>query len=396
MQRSAPLSEPQSDAADAAQSAVDFEDLFETAPCGYLSTDKDGRIARANQTFASWTGHAPTDLIGKRFSDLLPIAGKIFYETHFAPMLHIQGSFNEVALDIVAADGRRIPVLVNAIERRDSEGRPLFIRLTLFIAADRRAYEQGLLAARDEAQGAMAAERAESELREQFIAVLGHDLRNPLAAVASGVNMLGRESVSERGKKILGLMDASLVRAAKLIDNVLDFARGRLGGGITLDRDAKAPLEPVLRQIVAELRAIADGKTVEARYAIDEPVDCDRGRIGQLLSNLLGNALTHGSKGEAVRLDASTDGEMLRIAVANGGAAIPARAMAHLFEPFYRGDDDARKQGLGLGLHIASEIARAHGGTLTVRSDDRETCFTFEMPLETSVRVEALASSVAR
>lgn len=387
------MSDPQSDAATAAQSALDFEDLFETAPCGYLSTDKDGRIARANRTFAMWSGYETEDLVGKRFTDLLPVAGKIFYETHFAPMLRLQGSFNEVALDIVAADGRRIPVIANAVERRDAEGRPAFIRLTLFIATERRAYEKALLAARNEAQGAMAAVRAESELREQFIAVLGHDLRNPLAAVASGVHMLGRETVSERGKNILGLMDASLVRAAKLIDNVLDFARGRLGGGITLDRDAKEPLEPVLRQIVAELRAIADGKTVEARYAIDEPVDCDRGRIGQLLSNLLGNALTHGAKGEPVRLDASTNGEMLRIAVANGGAAIPARAMAHLFEPFYRGDDHARKQGLGLGLHIASEIARAHGGALTVLSDDRETCFTFEMPLQTSVDAQALISS---
>lgn len=366
-------------------SALDFEDLFETAPCGYLSMDKDGRITRANRTFGSWTGHAPADLVGKRFTDLLPVAGKIFYETHFAPMLHIQGSFNEVALDIVAADGRRIPVVVNAVERRDEKGRSAFIRLTLFIATERRAYEKGLLAARDEAQETIAAERAESELREQFIAVLGHDLRNPLAAVASGVHMLERETNSDRGKKILGLMDASLVRAAKLVDNVLDFARGRLGGGITLDRNAKEPLEPVLRQIVAELRSIAAGRTVEAHYAIDEPVDCDRARIGQLLSNLLGNALTHGAKGIPVRLDASTEGGMLRIAVANGGEAIPPRAIAHLFEPFYRSAADGRTEGLGLGLHIASEIARAHGGTLTVRSDDEETCFTFEMPLAAAI-----------
>ncbi len=371
----------QSEAAAADQSALDFEDLFEAAPCGYLSTDKDGRITRANRTFQSWTGHAPEDLVGKRFIDLLPVAGKIFYETHFAPMLRIQGSFNEVALDVVSAEGRKIPVIVNAIERRETDGRPACIRLTLFIATDRRAYERNLLAARDEAQEAITAERAESELREQFIAVLGHDLRNPLAAVASGVHMLERETSSDRGRKILSLMDASLVRAAKLIDNVLDFARGRLGGGITLDRNAKEPLEPVLRQIVAELRSIAAGRTVKAHYAIDEPVDCDRARIGQLLSNLLGNALTHGAKDIPVRLDASTEGGMLRIAVANGGAAIPPRAMEHLFEPFYRGADDTRTEGLGLGLHIACEIARAHGGTLTVRSDHEETCFDFEMPL---------------
>jgi phosphoserine phosphatase RsbU/P len=143
----------------AAASATDLEDLFETALCGYLSTDKDGRITRANQTFASWIGFAADTLVGKRFSDLLPIGGKIFSETHFAPMLRIQGSFNEVALEIVDAAGRKIPVLVNAVERRDSEGRPLFIRFIIFIAAERRSYERAILEARDVAQAAVEAER---------------------------------------------------------------------------------------------------------------------------------------------------------------------------------------------------------------------------------------------
>lgn len=360
---------------------TDFEDLFETAPCGYLSTDKDGRITRVNRTFAGWIEATADSLIGRRFSDLMPVGAKIYYETHVAPTLHMQGSISEVALDVSAAGGRRIPMLVNAVERGSTKNSPAFIRFTLFIATGRRTYERGLIAARDEAQASFAEERAEADLREQFIAVLGHDLRNPLASITSGLQMLGKEELSARGRRLIGLMEGSVVRANGLIDNVLDFARGRLGGGLPLARDAAEPLEPVLRQVVAELQAIAPERQMEAHYALQEPIDCDRARVGQLLSNLLGNALTHGTKNEAVRIEAETKGGSLVIAVANGGTAIPPAAIERLFQPFFRGDGTKTHEGLGLGLHIASEIARAHGGTLTVRSDSQETCFTFAMPL---------------
>ena len=360
---------------------ADYEDLFETAPCGYLSTDKDGRIIRANRTFAGWMGTEAGALVGKRLSDLLPIGAKIYYETHVAPALHMQGAISEIALDVVTADGRRIPMLVNATERRASDGRPAFIRFTLFIATDRRTYERGLIAARDEARADVIESREEADLREQFIAVLGHDLRNPLASIGSGIQMLRKEELSPRGRRVIGLMEGSVVRAAGLIDNVLDFARGRLGGGLSLARDNSEPLEPVLRQVVAELRSIAPEQAIETHYALQEPIDCDRGRVGQLLSNLLGNALTHGAKGEPVRVRAETAGDNLIIVVVNGGEPIPPTAIERLFQPFFRGDDRQPHEGLGLGLHIASEIARAHGGSLAAHSDRSETSFTFTMPL---------------
>lgn len=361
--------------------ADDLEDLFENAPCGYLSTDKDGRILRANQTFAQWTGYASAALVGRRFADLLPIVGKIFYETHCAPMLHMQGSFSEMALDIARADGTKMPALVNAVERKGEGERPTFFRFTIFNATERRMYERDLLAARDTAQAVAKSEQDTSILREQFIAVLGHDLRNPLASIASGIRLLGKEQVSERGKNVLSLMEGSIVRASGLIDNVLDFARGRLGGGLTLARNADEPLEPVLRQVVSELRSIAPDRVVTADYRLDEPVDCDRGRIGQLLSNLLGNALTHGAKEQPVSVSACTQDGWLEISVANGGPPIRPAAMERLFQPFFRGEIRMNREGLGLGLHIASEIAKAHGGELTATSDEGETRFRFRMPL---------------
>ena len=104
-----------------AERSDDFEDLFEHAPCGYLSADATGRITRANATFSAWTGFESRQLVGRRFQEFLNIAGRIYYETHFAPLLRMQGFFNEVALDIVKADGGKLPVLVNAVERRTGE-----------------------------------------------------------------------------------------------------------------------------------------------------------------------------------------------------------------------------------------------------------------------------------
>ena len=251
-------------------------------------------------------------------------------------------------------------------------------------ATDRRRYEQQLLADRDTAKISLAGEREASELREQFIAVLGHDLRNPLASISAGVRILGRDAKTEKEHQVVAMLQTTVMRMAGLIDNVLDFARGRLGGGITLDRDARRPLEPVLHQVIDELRLTSPGRQIDTQFAIDSPVDCDRGRIGQLVSNLVGNAITHGASNEPVRVRAQTKNGIFELSVANGGESIPEAAMARLFEPFFRGEVRQSRQGLGLGLHIASQIAKAHGGLLTVTSTSEETKFTFAMPLRPS------------
>jgi phosphoserine phosphatase RsbU/P len=122
------------------------EELFEDAPCGYLSTDLDGRILKVNRTFEAWTGLGRAQLLkGGRFQDLLSPGGRIYHETHFAPLLQMQGSVREIAVEIVRADGSRLPALVNSVLRRDGTGRPQLIRTTVFDATDRRRYEQELL-----------------------------------------------------------------------------------------------------------------------------------------------------------------------------------------------------------------------------------------------------------
>jgi len=122
---------------------------------------------------------------------------------------------------------------------------------------------------------------------------------------------------------------------------------------------------------------------INADVAIGVPVDCDRVRLGQLLSNLLGNAVLHGSKTDPIVVRAATSDAMLKISVANGDPPIDVAARQKLFQPFFRGEIRPNKAGLGLGLQIASEIAKALDGTLTMTSSERETQFTFSMPLTT-------------
>ena len=224
-------------------------------------------------------------------------------------------------------------------------------------------------------------EQNTSAIREEFIAVLGHDLRNPLGSISGGVSLLRRESLSERGVQILALMHGSIVRMSGLIDNVLDFARGRLGGGFTLTHQAEVDLEPILQQVVNELRIGAPGRAIETDFTLPDPVTCDPSRFGQMVSNLLANGLTHGEPGEPVRIQAATTAGELEVSVANGGRPIPPETMERLFQPFFRGEVQPSQQGLGLGLHIASEIAKAHGGIIDVTSGPEETRFTFRMPL---------------
>jgi sigma-B regulation protein RsbU (phosphoserine phosphatase) len=367
----------------------ELEDLYENAPCGYLSLEPGGRIFKVNRTLAAWTGYAPEQLIGKRLHDLLNIAGRIFYETHIAPLLRMQGFFNEVALDLMTDKGERLPVIANASERRGTDGAAISTRITFLKAIDRRRYERELLAARDQsrtseavARASLRDERETSELREQFIAVLGHDLRNPLASISAGTRILLRQPRNEQEAGILRMMQTTVMRMSDLIDNVLDFARGRLGGGIALNRNVELALEPVLQQVVDELRSAMPDRMIETDFRIADPVNCDRSRIGQLVSNLIGNALTHGAPEKPVRVFASTGNGEFVLWVANAGEPIPEAAMEHLFQPFFRGQVRASLQGLGLGLHIASEIAKAHDGTLSVQSTAEETRFTFVMPLQ--------------
>jgi signal transduction histidine kinase len=224
-------------------------------------------------------------------------------------------------------------------------------------------------------------ERRTAELREQFIGVLGHDLRNPLASIDAGMRVLLRNQDSERAPEIISMIQKSVMRMAGLVDNIMDFARGRLGGGLTIKPDARQPLTPVIEQIISEIRHAWPTNEIRTDIDIAEPVKCDRSKIGQLFSNVLGNAIAYGDKDKPIRVSARTAEGFFVLAVTNYGTPISGKAMQNLFKPYMRGERPSQ-HGLGLGLYIASEIARAHDGTLRATSMADETTFEFKMPLK--------------
>ncbi|VVC55932.1 PAS domain-containing sensor histidine kinase [Beijerinckiaceae bacterium RH AL1] len=261
-------------------------DLYENAPCAYLSMLPDGCIFKANATLAEWTGQPADRLLGLRFHDLLTTGTSILYETSFAPLLVMVGAFDEVSLDLRTSGGGSLAVSASGRVVHDELGRPAFSRIALFKAMKRRLYERQLVAAKEQSQtlervtrDLLQVERQTAELREQFIAVLGHDLRNPLASISGAARMLGKSQPQDKRKMLLDMIQSSVQRMAGLIDNVLDFARGRLGSGIPLSLDDEVELTPVLDHVVAELRVGVPGRVIESTFELPVPIRCDASRI---------------------------------------------------------------------------------------------------------------------
>ncbi|PQP00087.1 histidine kinase [Pseudomonas frederiksbergensis] len=226
-------------------------------------------------------------------------------------------------------------------------------------------------------------ERKTTELREQFIAVLGHDLRNPLFAISAGAEMLLRKvkdpANEQRARHIL----TSARRATKLVDDVLDFARGSLGRGIPMNIEPCPDLGDVLRHVIAEIQSIHPKRNIQASIDDLSDIHCDRERVAQLLSNLLANAIVHGDPDGTVEVSAQVKDGHFVLSVKNQGL-IAEDALPHLFQPYSRPTGGTPRAGLGLGLYIANQIAQAHGGKLEVESTEPQgTTFTFSLPPRT-------------
>jgi signal transduction histidine kinase len=224
-------------------------------------------------------------------------------------------------------------------------------------------------------------ERETAELREQFIAILGHDLRNPVTAVQSVAQLMLRMPLDDRMKRLALILKDSSFRMRGLIENILDFARGRLGEGIVLERKVDNAIEEIIQLVADELTLTYPGREVETKFSLSSPVNVDSKRLAQLFSNLLGNAMRHGDAAAPIVVEMRSDTTEFCLSVANSGKQIPDNVMKKLFRPFSRGGSGPNKDGLGLGLFISSQIARAHGGEINVHSTPAVTRFTFTMPV---------------
>jgi PAS domain S-box-containing protein len=397
----------------APEPAEDLEDLFENAPCGYLSLKPSGEIFRCNKTFTTWTGFAADELAGKRFQELLNVAGRIFYETHFAPLLRMQGFFNEVALDLVGRDGKRLPALVNAVERRDESGAVHFIRMTIFNATDRRRYERELLDAHAAAEAANNALRVlnielerrvaeaveermkvEESLRQsqkmeavgQLTGGVAHDFNNLLTIIIGGLDSIGRqveklpdshEAARIRRSRAMALHGAQ--RAAALTARLLAFSRlqpldpkpldpGRLISGLA-DLLQRTLGETIALETVAAAgmwRAFADPAELE-NALINLAVNArDAMPNGGRLTIETQNALLDEAY-VAAFAEPVAPGQYVLIAVSDTGHGMTEETLAQVFEPFFTTKETGK--GTGLGLSQVYGFVRQSGGHIRIYSE---------------------------
>ena len=343
--------------------------------------DPGGHVQTWNAGAERINGYRPNEIIGRHFSTFYPpedvASGKCESELEIAKT---QGRFEEEGLR-VRKDGSRLWANVTITALYDPERQLVgFAKVTRDLT-ERRAAEERLRVVTAE-KAALAEKARIQEFQERFIAILGHDLRNPLASIETGAGILYQKVTDSTLKEVVARLRASSLRMSRMIEQILDLTRSRLADGFEL---SPRPLDlcELLRRIADETRTARPERVIELRCSTLTG-SWDQDRIEQVFSNLIGNAIRHGDPATPVTVTANGDDRTVWVEVHNGGAPIPPELQRVLFDPFRRGERDSRTsetEGLGLGLYISSEIARAHGGTIDVRSSLAEgTTFRLTLP----------------
>ncbi|WP_036140946.1 GAF domain-containing sensor histidine kinase [Luteibacter sp. 9135] len=300
------------------------------------------------------------------------------YADHHTPRFYQLESYASVP--IFTVDGQFFGTLC-AIDSRpvtlDEKG--LAAEMTLFgeLIAAQLALEDRV----NDAEQALREEVDDGVLREQFLAVVGHDLRSPVQAAGMAAESLQSMNLPPRAQRLAGLIAASTRRMAGLIDDVMDFARARLAAGIPVTMQVRDDLAEAAERVLAEIRQAHPEADIRASWSVSRPLRFDLKRMQQLIANLVNNAITHGDSRRPILVEGKDEGCAVTLAVTNFGEPIDPQTLDRLFHPFFRPDSSQPRPGLGLGLYIAAEIARGHGATLTVTSSaEAGTCFLFRMP----------------
>ena len=361
-----------------------LEELYESAPCGYVSTTSDGRIIKANRTFSEWTGYEDQELTaGMRFLDLLTVGGKIFYETHFALLLAMHGQVDEIALDMACKGGRVVPTLVSARQKRNAAGEPILNRLTVFNATERRTYERELLRARKRAEESAAElSRVNSELKQsntellrandelaQFAYAASHDLQEPLRTISLYTELLADrhpKGTDEEAETFMRYILDSSHRMRTLIEDLLSFSRAQ-GSDLVL---RTTEMESVLNAALANLRSSIEESGATVTYDKLPKAMVDAARIVHVFQNLLGNAIKYRKPGAApsVRIAAARQSspEWL-FTVEDNGLGFEPRYAEQIFGLFKR-LHGREIPGTGIGLALCKKIIESHGGRIWATS----------------------------
>lgn len=375
-------------------------DLWEDAPCGLLIAASNGTLLRANTTVSRWLGYEVAELVDhKRFPDLMPMGARVFLQTHWTPLLQMQGSVSEVQLDLLHKDGRRIPMMLSAT-RRERNG-VLQDEVALLMAADRKLYERELLLARAKAEAAtndleLAQARlrqandamaAEDRRKDEFLATLAHELRNPLAPMTNVIaTMELRGAGAPQSGRELGVLTRQVAQMTRLVDDLMNVSR--ISQGKIDLRLEPADLAQTLMYAAEE--AMSSIHAAGQSLRIDLPASpmwgiVDRARVTQIVANLLNNASKYSHRGAYIELLAKVSDGSAVIQVIDDGMGIPADQLDNIFDMFSQLTPalDRAQGGLGIGLSLVKGLVALHGGEVSAHSAGvgQGSCFTVRLPV---------------
>jgi signal transduction histidine kinase len=319
------------------------------------------------------------------------MGSRIYYETHYAPLLRMQGFVSEIALEVRSPAGRVTPVVASARQIRDAAGNPTLVHVALFDATDRRSYERELLQERKRAEQAARALEATDQRKNEFIAMLAHELRNPLAPLRAAIELQRRDlSAASQSHRIVDVMRRQVDQMVRLVEDLLDVSR--IGQEILSIRKESVDLVSIVEQAIEASAFALQVAQVQIEWRPPtSPIvaQADGARLVQVIGNLLNNAAKFTSAGGHVTLTLMRQAEEYVIAIRDNGIGIAPEQLPLIFDLFMQAHHGAgRKGGLGIGLTLARNLVEQHGGRLTAQSEGlgRGAEFTVRLPvsIETS------------
>jgi PAS domain S-box-containing protein len=375
---------------------LDFKTLYNNAPCGYLSTMEDGTLIDVNDTFLAFTGYSREEIIeNKRFEDFLSIGGKIYHETHFAPLLHMQGKVSQINFDFIRKDETRFPVLINAIKQSINEKQHNYIQFIVVDITQRKQYEMELMNAKRKSEELLTqlskvnkeltnniqviAEQSQqleklNATKDKFFSIVAHDLRSPLSSLKMFLSLL-IDDIDRLNKEdiltISSLISDSVDSTIKMADNLITWAMVQMGDSQFNEETIK--VKDITSNIFDVYQNVALEKGINISFSVDDSLTIigDKNQIEFVIRNLVNNAIKFTHKNGFVSLTAkSLPDRLVKISVSDSGVGISDEYKRELFSISKKQSTNGTsgEKGTGLGLMLSYEFMKLNGGQIEIES----------------------------
>lgn len=361
------------------------EELYQNAPCGYASFSNDGKIFNINKTLLTWLGYNRKEVVGKmRFQQLFKVGGQIYFETHFFPLIKMQGFVNEINFDILRKDRSVFPGLLNVTEVAAKGPAEKTYRASIFNISDRKNYERELIHERKKAEEA-------SKAKAAFLSMISHEIRTPLNAILGIGNLFHKTPLNPQQEEYARILLNSSENLMGLVNNLLDMSKIE-AHKVKIEK-LPFSLADLIEVLVSTFQVKCEEKKIELKVAfsddLPEHLIGDPYKLNQILTNLLGNAIKFTEKGY-VKLGINVlnrweDEVALRFIVSDTGIGIPAEKQEAVFKEFSQASYSVGLKfgGTGLGLTISQRLLQLHGSEMKLESQKgKGSCFSFDIKYE--------------